>query len=286
MNILWLGDSASQDVLLVGGKAANLSKLAADFCVPPGFCVTSAAYKTSLSNGSEKVRDIPKSLYDEIAGAYSRLGEMCGVNEPPVAVRSSGVGEDSSSAAFAGVHETYLNIRGPRQVAQSVAECWASAESQVALHYRRRQAIDDQITIAVIVQQLVPADVSAVAFSANPVTGNRDEVMINASWGLGESIVGGTVTPDTYLVRKPDAITMRDVADKECMTVLAEQGTHEVEVPLHKRRLPALTDEQVVEIARLAEDLERAMGWPVDIECAYHEGKLYLLQCRAITTLK
>ena len=287
MNILWLGDSACQDVLLVGGKAANLSRLAADFCVPPGFCVTSAAYETSLGNGPEKMLDIPDVLRDEIVCAYSQLGELCGIDEPAVAVRSSGVGEDSSSAAFAGVHETYLNIRGLLQVVKSVAQCWASAGSPTALHYRHRQAIEDeQIMIAVVVQQLIPAEVSAVVFSANPVTGSRDEIMINASWGLGESIVGGTVTPDTYLVRKPNIIMVRDVADKECMTVLADHGTNEVEVPPNKRQVPSLTDEQILEMARLAENLEQKMGWPVDIECAYHEGQLYLLQCRAITTLK
>lgn len=285
MNILWLGDSACQDVLLVGGKAANLNRLAEDFCVPPGFCVTSAAYESSLSNGWQRVGEMPEGLRDEIARAYRQLAELCGVDEPAVAVRSSGVGEDSGSAAFAGVHETYLNIRGPRQVVQSVVECWASAESLTALHYRRRQAIDEPIRIAVVVQQLIPAEVSAVVFSANPVTGSRDEVMINASWGLGESIVGGTVTPDTYVVRKPGVITMRDVAEKEYMTVLAEHGTREVEVPVRLRTLPALTDEQIVETAQLAEDLEQMMGWPVDIECAYHQEQLYLLQCRAITTL-
>ena len=110
--------------------------------------------------------------------------------------------------------------------------------------------------------------------------------MINASWGLGESIVGGTVTPDTYIVRKPGIIVLRDIADKECMTVIAEEGTREVEVPAEMRREPALTDEQIVEMARLAEDLEQVMGWPVDLECAYYQGQLYLLQCRAITTLK
>ena len=131
------------------------------------------------------------------------------------------------------------------------------------------------------------SDVSAVVFSANPVTGNRDEVLINASWGLGESIVGGTVTPDTFAVRKSDTqITQRMIADKELMTVSAPKGTHEVEVPRFLRNEASLNDEQVIEMAKLATTLETTMEHPVDIECAYASGDLYLLQCRPITTLK
>ena len=131
------------------------------------------------------------------------------------------------------------------------------------------------------------ADVAAVAFSANPITGNLDEIMINASWGLGESIVGGTVTPDTYIVRKPDmAILQRVIADKQHMTVSAPGGTHEVDVPRFLRNQASLDDEQVVELAKLALTLEDTMGHPVDIEGAFAAGVLYLLQCRPITTLR
>jgi pyruvate,water dikinase len=125
-----------------------------------------------------------------------------------------------------------------------------------------------------------------VVFSANPVTGCDEEVMINASWGLGESLVSGTVTPDTYMVRKSDlAIDYHDVAEKCRMTVLAQQGTHEVPVPRKHQKVPSIDDAQVVELARLSMALETAMGWPVDIECAYRGRDLYLLQCRPITTL-
>ncbi|HLE28635.1 MAG TPA: PEP/pyruvate-binding domain-containing protein, partial [Anaerolineales bacterium] len=128
---------------------------------------------------------------------------------------------------------------------------------------------------------------SAVVFSANPVTGNRDEVMINASWGLGESIVGGTVTPDTFIVRKSDlAVINRVIADKQHMTVSAPGGTREVDVPRFLRNAASLTDEQVVEMAKLALTLEVTMEHPVDVEGAYAGGELYLLQCRPITTLR
>ena len=140
--------------------------------------------------------------------------------------------------------------------------------------------------IAVLVQQLVMSDVSAVVFSANPITGSRDEVMINASWGLGESIVGGMVTPDTFVIEKSRLeVTMRDIAVKERMTVMTEGGTAEVEVPVELQSASSLADEQVLAITELALKLERAVGHPVDVECAIADGTLYLLQCRPITTL-
>ena len=140
--------------------------------------------------------------------------------------------------------------------------------------------------MATLVQQLVPSEASAVVFGANPITGNREEVAINASWGLGESIVGGTVTPDTFVIRKADlAIVTAEIGDKTSMTVPVPGGTQEIDVPAQSQRQPSITNEQVVEMARLAIELEAKMGWPVDIECAYYQGHLYLLQCRPITTI-
>jgi pyruvate,water dikinase len=136
--------------------------------------------------------------------------------------------------------------------------------------------------MAVLVQQLIAADVSLVAFSANPVTRSTEEIVINATWGLGESLVSGTVTPDSYTVRKVDRVIMQQQhAAKSVMTILAPHGVNEVPM----QRLPALTAAQVQEVATLALTLEAEMGWPVDIECAYQGGKLYLLQCRPITVL-
>ena len=132
----------------------------------------------------------------------------------------------------------------------------------------------------------MPADVSAVVFGANPVTGNLDEVVINSSWGLGESVVNGTVTPDTYIVRKADlALVTRQIHEKLRMAGTVAGGTKEVDVPFPLRSQPAATDEQIEEMARLAIELELTMGWPVDMELAFHGGHLYLLQCRPITTL-
>ena len=135
--------------------------------------------------------------------------------------------------------------------------------------------------------QMVLADIAGVAFSANPVNKNRDEVVINTNWGLGESVVCGTVSPDTYVVSKSDLqVLEREIAEKEKMTVAhPAEGTREVDVPRFMRGESTLDDAKVIEIAQLARVLEEQMGWPVDIECAYHGETLYLLQCRPITTL-
>jgi pyruvate,water dikinase len=143
-----------------------------------------------------------------------------------------------------------------------------------------------RVRTAVLVQQLIAADVSVVLFSAHPVTGNRDEIVVNASWGLGVSVVGGTVTPDTYVVRKTDlALLSCQIAEKHRMTVPVPGGTREVAVSRLLRARRTLDEGQVVEVARLGLVLEENMGRPVDVECAYQGADLYLLQCRPITAL-
>jgi pyruvate,water dikinase len=251
-DLVWLGHPACDDVSMVGGKVASLSRLAAGYRVPPGFCVTTAVLdQWEEGSAPETPR---RHVREALAGAYLALGERCGAHDPRVAVRSSAVDEDGRSASFAGQYDTFLNV--------------------------------DNIRLAVLVQQLVPSDVSAVMFTANPVSGNRDEVVINASWGLGESIVDGTVTPDTFFVRKSDlAIVSRHVAEKRRMTVSIPGGTDKVEVPKFLRTQAVLDEAQIREMALLGISLEARHGWPVDVECAYHARSLYLLQCRPITTL-
>lgn len=234
--------------------------------MPPGFVVTTAA----------PARGLAAALRD----AYARLGR------PPVAVRSSAVDEDGSAASFAGLHETFLNVRDEDALERAVAACRASAAAARARAYRRVRGLAEGSRIAVLVQTLVPADVSAVVFTAHPVTGSRADVLINASFGLGESVVGGTTTPDEVLV---DRATLRvrshRLGAKERMTVLAEAGTREVAVPGLLRNRPALDDRQAVGLARLALAVEADSGEPVDVECAVRGGDLYLLQARPITAL-
>jgi pyruvate,water dikinase len=263
----WLGDPDSQDPAIVGGKVANLSRLATSFTVPPGFCVSDADEST-------------------VASAYHELGERCGQPDPRVAVRSSAVDEDGPTASFAGQHKTLLNVEGLEAVLEGVRECVASFFADSVREYRRQHGLPDAPTrSAVLVQQLVLSDVSAVLFSLNPITGNRGEIIVNTSWGLGESVVGGTVTPDTFIVQRSDLSVRAQLAEKRRMTVAVPGGSREVDVPRRMRRLPSADDEQIAQMARLGLDLERRMGWPVDLELAWAGGVLYLLQCRPVTAL-
>ena len=285
MSLLWLGHPDCHDVALVGGKVAGLSGLAAEYRVPPGFCVTTLALEQwSEGDGMDVPHD---GAREALALAYQELGGRSGAPDLRVAVRSSAVDEDRGSASFAGQYETYLNVSGIDGVVEAVGRCRASLRSPRVLEYRRMNELPtDDVRLAVLVQQLVPSDVSAVTFTANPVSLNRDEIVINASWGLGESIVGGTVTPDTVVVRKSDfAIVSSQIAEKRRMTVSVAGGTSEVDVPKFLRKSAALDDAQILEMARLGLSLEARHQRPVDVECAYHEQDLYLLQCRPITTL-
>ena len=273
--VLWLGDPRAHDAALTGGKAASLSRLAAGHRVPPGFVVAIP--------GATLGRDARAA----ITAAYGRLGALTGVADPAVAVRSSAVDEDGADASFAGQHDTYLNVSSAEQVWWAVAKCLASFGGERALAYRRRAGLPAApARAAVLVQWLVPADASGVAFSANPVSGARDEVVVNAAWGLGESVVSGTVTPDAIVVGRDDfAIRAHDVADKRTMTVAVPGGTREVAVPGCLARAPAVDAAQASAAARLAAALEGETGGPVDIEVAWSGGEIFLLQCRPITTL-
>ena len=280
MEIAWLGEPEAHDPALVGGKAASLSRLAAEHRVPPGFALTSKALGLAapdLARGA-----VPEPLRARIDEAYSRLGGG------KVAVRSSAIDEDGDAHSFAGQHETFLNVEGVEAIAEAVVLCFASAFTARALDYRLHVGLPvDHIGLAILVQAQVLADSAAVVFSANPVSGRLDEIVINASYGLGESIVGGTTTPDTFVVRKADfEILSRTIGEKRLMTVPVPGGTRELETPALLRDLPSVTDGLVIELAALALRLENDAGVPVDIECAVHENNVYLLQSRPITTLR
>jgi pyruvate,water dikinase len=274
-HVLWLGDERAAHPAFTGGKAANLSRLAAAHRVPTGFVLTVPG------------ATLHRSARAMVTAAYRELAARTGGADPAVAVRSSAVDEDGRDASFAGQHDTYLNVSGPEALWWAIARCVQSFGADRVLAYRREHTLPGMPDrVAVLVQWLVPADASGVVFSANPVTGARDEVVINASWGLGESVVSGAVTPDALVVSRDD-MTVRErlVADKRRMTVPVAGGTREVPVPGRLARVPALDDAQARAAAELAVALEREMGWPVDLELAWAGGDVFLLQCRPITTL-
>lgn len=304
---------------LVGGKAAQLAELAnLGLPVPSAMCITTTAYRTYLRDNdlevwlhrvlqkvvpgdyagivaiSREIRErfaaspVPSAIADEIVDGYHEIHRVDSAEPGAVAVRSSATSEDSRVASFAGQCETKLNVRGGEAVVRAVVDCWGSVHSERALLYRARHGLlGPECAVGVVVQRLVPADRAAVVFSANPVDGDQSSVVIDATWGLGEAIVSGVVTPDHFVVSKADlSIRARQIGRKEVMTTARpEGGTTELPVPPELRLAPALDDGQVVELARLAIQLEQVRRHPVDIECAYHGTKLAVLQCRPVTTL-
>ncbi|MCE7006874.1 pyruvate, phosphate dikinase [Kibdelosporangium philippinense] len=272
--ILSLPDNRA-DLATVGGKGASLSRLAqAGLPVPPGFCVTTSVYRDCVSaSGTE----IPSDVVTAIRSAYSALSG-------PVAVRSSATAEDLPDLSFAGQHDTFLNIVGFDDVLDAVKRCWASLWTDRAVRYRARNDVStSDIAIAVVVQEMVPAEAAGVMFTADPITGARDTIMINATWGLGEALVSGDVTPDTYVLTG-DSLRS-EIADKTVMTVPTAGGTATQPVADQKRSQAVLSDEQVRELAALGTRIQDLYGMPMDIEWAVHEGQFMILQARPITTL-
>ena len=307
-------DSPEATLELVGGKGASLARMAAaGLPVPAGFHITTYVYRRFVSENhladailaaaAQAGADNPatlehaaaqiQALFDEstipedvaalIGQSYSELGK----GDPPVAVRSSATAEDLPEMSFAGQMETYLNVCGIGNVLAAVKRCWGSLWTARALAYRAQHGIrPEDVTIAVVVQQLVPAEVAGILFTANPLTGARDQIMLNAAWGLGEAIVGGQVTPDTIVVAKQTgAITSQEIATKEMMTVRVPGGTREEPVPAEKRRRVALPPEQAAGLARLGAEIEQLYGRPMDIEWAMCDKRIFILQARPITAL-
>jgi rifampicin phosphotransferase len=204
-----------------------------------------------------------------------------------VAVRSSATAEDLPDASFAGQQETYLNIQGAAALLEAVKKCWASLWTPRAIAYRIKNNIDqNSVALAVVVQELVFADAAGILFTANPINGKRQEVVINAAWGLGEAVVSGLVTPDTITVNKTKGRTIRyEIAEKQIMTVRTPHGTQEQAVPEDRRKKAVLNKAQIAELTALAVGIEQFYGMPMDVEWAVAGGRFAILQARPITAL-
>ena len=332
--IKWFEELRKEDVPLVGGKGANLGEMtSAGIPVPPGFCVTAEAYKYFVENvkvedgrtlqewimdvisktnvddskqlqeNTAKIREkiismeMPEEIASEIEQAYKKLSQRFNMEEVYVAVRSSATAEDLPEASFAGQQETYLDVLGVDDVKEKVKKCWASLWTARATFYRAKQGFDhSKVYLSAVVQKMVNSETSGVMFTANPVTNDRSEIMINAAWGLGEAVVSGAVSPDEYIVEKGTwKIKEKFVAKKEIMIVRnPETGRGTVKVSTAEFLGPeyvekqVLTDEQIIEAAQIGARIEEHYGWPQDIEWAYDkdDGKLYIVQSRPVTTLK
>ncbi|MCH7698674.1 MAG: hypothetical protein IH865_07030 [Chloroflexi bacterium] len=293
---------AHTDPATVGGKAAGLARLVRQGApVPPGFVVSAQAFwrylkendievalAGSASDGAalERLQDArwPENMQAEIEGAYASLTTES--NGAAVAVRSSATAEDTATASFAGQHKTVLNVSGVEQVLGAVLECWASLYGKEAMQYRTARGVDEERRgMAVVVQTLVLAEASGVAFTIDPVSGDNEVVVIEAAWGLGEGIVSGLVTPDHYAIRKADGSVERSdvVAQRVQVVPDLDGGVRSEEVPEERAVRPVLTDEQVRELATLAARIEEQAGSPQDIEWALAGGEFSILQSRPVT---
>ena len=226
---------------------------------------------------------VPEAVRDEIARAY---GSLTGAADPPVAVRSSAIGEDSADATFAGQQDTYLWMRGAARVAEAVRDCWASLFNPEAVSYRARLGSGRSPAMGVTVQLMVDAEASGVMFTCNPLTGDPSTVAINASWGLGLAVVGGEVTPDEYRLSKVTGeVLHRTVGPKQIEYVAGADGAERAEVSAERQAIACLDEGRLAELLEVARRLERHFGGHQDIEWAIaRDGELYLLQSRPVTT--
>ena len=305
------------DLPQVGGKGANLGEMYnSGIPVPNGFVVTAQAYEYVIAHNNlqdtiikiiretdvknqkqlEKASitiqrlihtaDIPKELSDDIISHYESLKQ--GDKFPLVAVRSSATAEDLPDASFAGQQESYLDIKGDANVIQAVRKAWASLWGARAIFYRATKGYDHfKVLLAVPIQLMVQSDISGVVFSVNPVSRNKNQIVVEAVWGLGDYMVQGVVNPDHYIVSKEDfSIHSRQFMPQQVMEVRKfPSGVKKVKVPESKINQRKLTDDQVIEVAKLSAKIHQHYFFPQDSEFAIENGKLYVVQTRPITTL-
>lgn len=317
-SVIWLEEAGKEDIATVGGKGASLGEmLRAELPVPTGFAVTAQAYRrfidesgicdelfsslnvnvddsSALIEAEKKAKKIiidakiPEDIEKSIISKYKELCEREG-SQVFVAVRSSATAEDLPGASFAGQQDTFLNIRGEQNVIEAVKKCWASLYGARAIYYRVQQGFEhSKVNLCAVVQLMVDAEKAGVMFSAHPSTG-EPLIIIEGSWGLGETIVSGAVSPDYYVVDKQTKkITERRVAIKNAMHIKdPDTGkTIEVPVPDDKKISKVLEDDEILQLAKLGEVVEELYGTPQDVEWAIVNKEIFMLQSRPITTIK
>ncbi|MBQ2666445.1 phosphoenolpyruvate synthase [Methanobrevibacter sp.] len=318
MYVVKFEDLSKSDIGIAGGKGANLGELTqAGIPVPPGFVVTAQAYEyfmdeagingkvmsileetdindtKALQAAAEEIKKIivespiPEDLVMYIREYYNELCQRVGEDDTDVAIRSSATAEDLPEASFAGQQDTFLHVSGDDEVIEYIRKCWASLFEARAIFYREENNFEhSKVYIAVVVQKMANADKAGVMFTVNPSTG-EEIALIEGSWGLGESVVSGDVTPDNYQVdKKNNEIVNVTISDKKVMYTNDENGTSvKVEVPEDKRKERVLSDEELIELTEMGKTVQAHYGEPMDTEWAFEKDMLFLLQARPITTL-
>ena len=318
--VLWFDELRRADVGLVGGKSSSLGELTSsvDVPVPYGYATTANAYRYFMEKTGQnkkihkmlqelqdvedsvelhevctKIREsicsatMPEDLAEQIGKAYEELAEKVGEKNPFVAVRSSATAEDLPDASFAGQQDTYLNVTGRDMVIRKVKECYASTFTDRAVYYRAKKNFDhENVALSAAVQMMADAKAAGVMFTVNLATGADDSIMIEGSWGLGEYIVQGTVTPDNFVVDKDSlTITSRRINEKSIELIRKEGGdVEERKVEPERAKAQVISDEQVAQLADYAKRIEKHYGCYMDMEWAVdHKDRLWILQARPET---
>lgn len=311
MFIKTFSELSKKDVAIAGGKGASLGEMTrAGLPVPPGFVVLAGAFDrfieeteidadieailkkvnhkdvNSVDKASAEIRDLvleekmPLDLQKDILAYFKKLGAQF------VAVRSSATAEDSSVASWAGELETYLNVT-EKNVIASVKKCWSSLFTPRAIFYRfEKKMHKTKVSVAVVVQKMVQSEVSGISFTVHPVTKDKNQMVVEAGFGLGEAIVGGMITPDTYIIHKDNfSILDINVSEQTFAIIKTPKGNINKKLSKSAGNKQKLTGKQIVEIARICKNIEQHYKKPQDIEWAFEDGKFYITQSRPITTL-
>lgn len=321
--ILWFDEIDRNSVPAVGGKNANLGEMTRiGVPVPEGFAITTLAYEqfmqqtgagdeirdyingfaeglkgaTQFQEASQSIRqiietkEIPNDIGNSINFHYKKLCKKCGTDKLPIAVRSSGVAEDSASSSFAGQFDSFLNVIGTEELLQKTKECWSSQFTAPAISYRARNKLPSTgASMAVVVQRMTRARSAGVCFTSHPITGDDSRIVLEGNWGLGESIVQGMVVPDKFIIDK-ETLTLVDktVSTKEKLIEFSDRGVVAEDVPLDKKQLSCLSDAEALRVAEIAKQLEEHYGLPQDMEWAIDRNlsfpaNIFLVQTRPIT---
>lgn len=323
--ILWFEELGKEDIPLVGGKNANLGEMTrAGIPVPPGFAITAEAYREFITEtniaekiyriveetvtdikdpkqyeeASKKVRqliestEMPGRIEKAIQANYNELSKRTKTSEIFVAVRSSATAEDLPDASFAGQQETYLNVKGADELVRKTVKCWSSLFTPRAIFYRTEKGFrHEEVLISVGVQKMVNSKVAGVTFTINPVSGESNQIVIEANWGLGESVVSGAVTPDDYVVNKSTLQIIEKRIAKKTIEYIQDPETGRTihaEIDTKRQKIPCLADEEVVKLAEIAKQIEEHYGDPQDIEWAIDRNlpfpeNIYIVQSRPET---
>ncbi|HJX45563.1 MAG TPA: phosphoenolpyruvate synthase [Patescibacteria group bacterium] len=315
--ILEFKEINKEDSSIVGGKGANLGEMVnSGFPVPQGFAITIYAYDIflkenklikkiydilkitdvndpqQLKSASTKIRSlinegvVPKEIFSKVNSAYKKLSGT--FSNAFVAVRSSATAEDLPGTSFAGQQITYLNIKGEASLINSVRECWASLFTERSIFYRVQNKIPhEKVKVCVIIQKMIFSEVSGVIFTIDPVTNEKDKIIIEAIWGLGELIVQGSVVPDRYLIQKGTfAILSKEISSQTVMLVRAKNGIKEVKVPKKMVDKQKIKDEEIIWLGKIADKLQNHYYFPQDIEWAKEKNKISIVQTRPVTTIQ